>query len=62
MVTIAMLCWKLLSTIFVKASVVEYYPSYDAVSPTKLDTGYVVCFCFVCNAASFGIDKNIFFE
>ena len=46
-------------------SVVEYYPSNDAVSPTKLDTGYVVCFCFVCNygnAASFGKDKNIFFK
>lgn len=46
-------------------SVMEYYPDNDNVSSSKLDTGYVVCFCFVCkygNATTFGKDRNIFFE
>ena len=44
-------------------SLVEYYPGSGTISSSKVDTGHVVCFSFVCNygnATTFGTDKNIF--
>ena len=62
-------CYAMLETIeyFLRKgpSLVEYYPGNDSISCNSLDTGYAVCFCFVCNygnAATFGKDKNIFFD
>ena len=49
-----------------RPSLMEYFPGdiNSSVSSSKIDTGYIVCFCFVCkygNATTFGRDKTISF-
>ena len=56
-------CYAVLETVeyYIRKgpSLVEYYPGNGTVSSSQVDTGHVVCFCFIYkygNGATFGKD------